>query len=278
MNLKGTIQSDPEQSGMYVIQDDSLLTSWSGILLDPGSVQRLDLKRGDEVTIQRGRIAEIDGSTVVQALRAVRTNAVPVLYPRVVATTEELRQPDIAESLEGMLVRVENASVLDQADETTWEIWNGSVLDAIDLSTESPSVSSTGLEIWQTRPFIDGVWIQRGESWVLIPESESYLGEVINVVVDDEYPVRPGLLSIEGTYPNPFTDRASIEYLVDRAEHTKVEVFDVTGRLVRVLVDGPMPAGRNVAVFDAGGLAPGPYVVRLSSASDSDADVVLRIE
>jgi hypothetical protein len=277
MRINGVIQSDPDRSGMFVLQDDSLVRPWSGILLDAGSVQAFGLRRGDEFEISHGRVLEMDGTSVIEVVEAEKLDSRRSTFARVVATTEELNQPRTAESLEGMLVRIENASILDQLDDSTWEIWNGSVLDAIDLSTESPSVTNELVEIWETRPFIDGIWVQRGESWILIPESANDFAEVINVAVQEERPDRARLSTIGGTYPNPFADRVSIEYLLARSGVVKIEVFDVAGRLVVIPVDGPMPAGRNVTLFDAKGLAPGPYLVRLSTASGSDTAVVVRL-
>lgn len=40
-------------------------------------------------------------------------------------------------------------------------------------------------------------------------------------------------------------------------------VFDVLGRRVATLVDGVVGAGAHTATWDAGGAAPGVYVVRL---------------
>jgi flagellar hook assembly protein FlgD len=57
---------------------------------------------------------------------------------------------------------------------------------------------------------------------------------------------------------------------LSRAGRVKVAAYDLTGRLVRVLVDGEMSAGARMLTWDgrdeAGArLAPGAYVLRLEA-------------
>ena len=46
----------------------------------------------------------------------------------------------------------------------------------------------------------------------------------------------------------------------------RVAAYDALGREVAVLHDGVLAAGEHEVRFDAAGLAPGPYVVRASTA------------
>jgi hypothetical protein len=73
------------------------------------------------------------------------------------------------------------------------------------------------------------------------------------------------------SYPNPFRSTTTIHYALPRAEHVVVEVFDVTGRRVAVLVDGEVEAGYHTVVWDGRGgrgeLASGLYLYRLRAGS-----------
>jgi parallel beta-helix repeat protein len=52
-------------------------------------------------------------------------------------------------------------------------------------------------------------------------------------------------------YPNPFNPKTTIEYVVpDAGGAVRLAVYDLSGRLVRSLVDGEQPAGKHVAVWD----------------------------
>jgi hypothetical protein len=52
-------------------------------------------------------------------------------------------------------------------------------------------------------------------------------------------------------FPNPFNPSTSIEYRLHDAAPVRVEILDVLGRTVSVLVDGVQPAGAHTAMWDA---------------------------
>ncbi|MFB3909103.1 MAG: C25 family cysteine peptidase [Candidatus Eisenbacteria bacterium] len=76
--------------------------------------------------------------------------------------------------------------------------------------------------------------------------------------------------SIEDCRPNPFNPRTAIRFAIARAMAARLEVVDVSGRVVRRLVDGPVAAGSHTIYFDgrdgAGRPLPsGVYFVRLDT-------------
>jgi hypothetical protein len=84
---------------------------------------------------------------------------------------------------------------------------------------------------------------------------------------------RPGTLGMFQNVPNPFAGSTTIRYSLPSAVHVKLEVFDVEGRLVRVLVNESQSAGMKSAVWegtDAEGreMPSGVYFYRLSAASE----------
>ncbi len=73
-------------------------------------------------------------------------------------------------------------------------------------------------------------------------------------------------------FPNPFSTSTTIAYSLPRMEHVRLEVYDMLGRRVAVLVDEPRPAGTHEHQFLANsGLAPGLYVARLRTGDASAA-------
>ncbi len=67
-------------------------------------------------------------------------------------------------------------------------------------------------------------------------------------------------------YPNPFNPATSIEIVMHRNDQVLLEVFDISGKLVDVLLDGYLPAGTHIVRWDAASVSSGTYVYRLSSA------------
>jgi len=71
--------------------------------------------------------------------------------------------------------------------------------------------------------------------------------------------------------PNPFNPRTDIRFELARESHVRLRVFDVSGRLVRQLIDSTLPAGVHRAFWDgtdSGGRASasGTYLYRLDAA------------
>jgi hypothetical protein len=73
----------------------------------------------------------------------------------------------------------------------------------------------------------------------------------------------PREFTLSQNYPNPFNARTTIEFNLKRDCQVRLYVYDVTGALVRTLVDGHLAAGRHKAVWNAGDLASGVYCYKL---------------
>lgn len=75
----------------------------------------------------------------------------------------------------------------------------------------------------------------------------------------------PGGYALHAASPNPASSSVTLRYEVPEAGSVRVVVYDALGREVAVLVGGSVPAGRHEAVFDAGGLPSGLYLVRMTA-------------
>ena len=78
-------------------------------------------------------------------------------------------------------------------------------------------------------------------------------------------------LDLRAGYPNPFTPRTTIAFSLPSREWVELGIYDVSGRLVRVLMNGHQPAGEHSVAWsgtDATGhrAASGVYYVRLRTA------------
>ncbi|OQB99277.1 MAG: flagellar basal body rod modification protein [Candidatus Hydrogenedentes bacterium ADurb.Bin101] len=71
--------------------------------------------------------------------------------------------------------------------------------------------------------------------------------------------------------PNPFNPSTLVEFTVGRPGDVSVTVYDVTGRVVRMLADRPFGAGFHTVMWDgkdgSGNIASsGVYIVRAESS------------
>jgi hypothetical protein len=69
--------------------------------------------------------------------------------------------------------------------------------------------------------------------------------------------------SLGAIHPNPFNPTAVVPLQLAVDATIRLVVYDVRGRMVQVLTDGPLPAGRHDLRFDGTGLASGTYLCRL---------------
>jgi hypothetical protein len=69
--------------------------------------------------------------------------------------------------------------------------------------------------------------------------------------------------------PNPATSVANITVNLSAASQTKVLLYDLSGRIVRSIINAPLPAGSNAISCDVSSLAKGMYIVQLSSGGNT---------
>ena len=78
----------------------------------------------------------------------------------------------------------------------------------------------------------------------------------------------PASFTLKQNYPNPFNPSTNIEFTLNESADAKLQVFDVLGRQVAVLVDGQLSAGTYSYQFDASNLPSGTYVYQLTAGGE----------
>ena len=87
----------------------------------------------------------------------------------------------------------------------------------------------------------------------------------------------PTTFTLEQNYPNPFNPATMIRYGVPSAGHVRVEVFSILGDRVSVLVDENQAPGFYQVQFNAGGMASGTYLYRVTSSAGTASRRMLLI-
>ena len=78
----------------------------------------------------------------------------------------------------------------------------------------------------------------------------------------DRSTARPQDFSLSN-YPNPFNPATRIDYQLPERGLVRIDVTDMLGRVVAVLVHEEEPAGAYSVTWDAHGMASGMYFCRL---------------
>jgi hypothetical protein len=91
-----------------------------------------------------------------------------------------------------------------------------------------------------------------------------------------------GRFRLASAQPNPFNPATLVTYETVARDRVELRVYDVSGRLVRTLVDGAVDPGVHSTLFDgrdASGheLASGTYFLRLESAGKRETQKIALI-
>ena len=91
----------------------------------------------------------------------------------------------------------------------------------------------------------------------------------IDVVVgiEDGSSNLPKEFALEQNYPNPFNPTTKISFSIPKASFTKLIVYDLLGREIKVLVKEEKPAGNYEVAFNASGLSSGLYFYKLKTGN-----------
>ncbi len=88
-------------------------------------------------------------------------------------------------------------------------------------------------------------------------------------------PAAPPGLSLGAPAPNPTRGRVRVAFTLSRPAWATLAVYDVTGRRVGTLLDGPLAAGPRAVGWDAAGVRAGVYFCRLSAGGADAARALL---
>ena len=95
-----------------------------------------------------------------------------------------------------------------------------------------------------------------------------------------EEELRNTQLHLERSHPNPFAERTTLAYNMPTTTQMTLEVFDLSGRLVRTLFDGSQTAGTHSVVWDGRNqhgeqVGSGVYYYQLRTPGESDTKQVI---
>lgn len=74
---------------------------------------------------------------------------------------------------------------------------------------------------------------------------------------------------LDQNYPNPFNPSTSIRFFLPRSSRVVLEVFDITGRAVKSLLNGQLEAGEHELSFEGTALPSGTYFYRLQAGEQA---------
>jgi len=73
--------------------------------------------------------------------------------------------------------------------------------------------------------------------------------------------------NLEDNYPNPFNPSTKIQYSLKEKGFVSLKIYDVLGRIVKILVNKQQSEGNYEVVFDASNLSSGIYYYRIQAGN-----------
>lgn len=116
---------------------------------------------------------------------------------------------------------------------------------------------------WRVRAYSEGVEGEWSGTWRFTTVMETSADD------EDMHSGIPERITMEQNYPNPFNPSTQIRYTLPEAGEVRLEVFNLMGQRIDVLVDGQQQAGVHDVTFDASHLSSGIYLYRLQTPEES---------
>jgi hypothetical protein len=252
LELRGNIDDavSSYRSVMTDYSDDALAGAAYTRLVN---VQLSRNRAADEIIASRS-ISPPSNSSLERAMRRLRPSLLASAgeWGQATSAYEEL-VADPSFDRAGILLELALQKGLSQRD----------IAGARDAVTRMQEASQDYHLIKHARAMLQG--IVGDDIWLTIPEPS--VGSALS-----ESSV--SLMSLEQNYPNPSNPRTTIAFNLPSADHIRLQVFDVHGRLVKTLADADFPVGRHEVTWDGqnntGGIVgSGVYYFRLQATGRS---------
>jgi hypothetical protein len=295
------IQGDGFNIGPQVYLQNGT-TPWSGIQIF--GIEADDVRRGDKLTAT-GIVNESFGVTRIGTLDmgvqlSQNGTGLEIPLPLIISTSEvnSLTGGTLpAESYEGVLVKIENVTVLDAnadgnvdgPDEGSGGSRNYGEIYITDESNVQMRLElqdgthdfhnfwdasleniGTRIETGHTFESITGILFYSFSNYKLVPrKNDDFVGHVTDVensnIIPEEY-------SLSQNYPNPFNPTTTISFSIPNIassfnSNVTLKIYDLLGREVNTLVNEVKQPGSYQVQFDASELSSGIYFYALSAGN-----------
>ena len=97
--------------------------------------------------------------------------------------------------------------------------------------------------------------------------SDDFIVNIIPIGIRQINSEVPGKFSLYQNYPNPFNPKTNIKFKIAKKSFVSLKIFDISGKLIDVLVDREEPPGTYEVDFDGDNIPSGIYFYRLESGT-----------
>ena len=105
------------------------------------------------------------------------------------------------------------------------------------------------------------------QTWLQSLERVRSTGETCTATAIENIAAFPTVFALEANYPNPFNPTTHIRYALPQPAAVRLSIYNVSGRLVEVIVSAEQAAGWHEVTFEAGGLPSGIYFYQFEAGA-----------
>ena len=116
----------------------------------------------------------------------------------------------------------------------------------------------------QTTDISYGRYPDGGDTWEFMPTFTPGATNVANSIIENDEATM-----LSQNMPNPFKGTTTIKFNLAVSQNVTINIYNVTGSLVTVLVNATYSAGEHNVLWNASGLPSGYYLYRIKTASKS---------
>jgi hypothetical protein len=131
----------------------------------------------------------------------------------------------------------------------------------------SITVDFTGLNIVPDSNYVATITINSNAQGT--PPQIPVTAHVNPTGLDDHGSSLPAVFSLSQNYPNPFNPATEIEFALPTASDVRLEVFNVLGQRIDMLVNGLLPAGYHSVTWNANSQSSGIYFYKITAGNFS---------
>lgn len=150
------------------------------------------------------------------------------------------------------------------------------------IETELISSATSGNQWYNDEGAIDGAVNQ-----IFVPESTNSYYVIVTTdngcmsdpsesvyvaFVGVDNPENSGALSV---YPNPFRNQLNIDFGIKQQDKVKISLLNLLGQEIRIIEESSITVGNHSITFDANGLMPGIYFLKMESGNGTDVKKVV---
>lgn len=108
-------------------------------------------------------------------------------------------------------------------------------------------------------------------TWVRLEAALLFMDSCMYETGIEDAPILSTSIALGSVIPNPFTSATEIQFNIPEATHVSLQVYDVSGRMVRSLLDEELGAGLHSIVLKGEDLTPGLYIFVLRTGADIES-------